>query len=151
MLLLGVFMCVTLAGLQTATPSTATCAVGRLGVGLAYAIVFSALLVKSVFLISLNGGVYLPAPYQALLLLFAVLIQVTMMAAPVKVPVRILFRLTLLLKQLPRRQDRKKIEFEFLINSTGGSRCSVVTELTTKSEDGRCFYPHHPKVHPWSQ
>lgn len=79
-LLLGVFMCVALAGMQAATPSAATCAVARLGVGLAYTIVFSALLVKSVFLISLNGGVYLPAPYQALLLLFAVLIQASVAA-----------------------------------------------------------------------
>lgn len=47
----------------------------RLGAGLAYSLVFSTLLVKCVFLISLNGGVYLPAPYQALLLFFAVLIQ----------------------------------------------------------------------------
>ncbi|CAB3382882.1 Hypothetical predicted protein [Cloeon dipterum] len=76
MLLLGVFMCVLLAALQALTPSFVTCAMTRLGVGLAYAIVFATLLVKSVFLISLNGGVYLPAPYQALLLLFAVLIQV---------------------------------------------------------------------------
>jgi len=76
MLLLGVFMCVLLAALQALSPSYVTCAMTRLGVGLAYAIVFATLLVKSVFLISLNGGVYLPAPYQALLLLFAVLIQV---------------------------------------------------------------------------
>jgi hypothetical protein len=76
MLLLGVFMCVLLSALQALSPSYVTCAMTRLGVGLAYAIVFATLLVKSVFLISLNGGVYLPAPYQALLLLFAVLIQV---------------------------------------------------------------------------
>jgi len=37
--------------------------------------VFGTLLVKCVFLISLNGGVYLPAPYQALLLFFTVAIQ----------------------------------------------------------------------------
>ncbi|KAF4532877.1 hypothetical protein B566_EDAN001480 [Ephemera danica] len=76
LLVLAAISLVTMAGFETATPSAATCAVTRLGVGLAYAIVFASLLVKSVFLISLNGGVYLPAPYQALLLLFAVLIQV---------------------------------------------------------------------------
>jgi hypothetical protein len=37
--------------------------------------VYSTLLVKLVFLVSLNSGVYLPATYQALLLCFAVLIQ----------------------------------------------------------------------------
>ena len=48
----------------------------RLGTGLAYALVYSTLLVKLVFLISLNSGVYLPATYQSLLLCFAILIQV---------------------------------------------------------------------------
>jgi hypothetical protein len=47
----------------------------RLGTGLSYSIVYSTLLVKLVFLVSLNSGVYLPATYQALLLCFAVLIQ----------------------------------------------------------------------------
>jgi hypothetical protein len=46
-----------------------------LGTGLSYSIVYSTLLVKLVFLVSLNSGVYLPATYQALLLCFAVLIQ----------------------------------------------------------------------------
>lgn len=76
MLLLGLFLCSVLGAVLAATPTPATCAVVRFGTGFAYAVVFSALLVKCVFLISLNGGVYLPAPYQALLLLFAVLIQV---------------------------------------------------------------------------
>nr|CAD7569614.1 unnamed protein product [Timema californicum] len=75
-LLFGLFLCSALGGVLAATPTPATCAIVRFGTGLAYAIVFAALLVKCVFLISLNGGVYLPAPYQALLLLFAVLIQV---------------------------------------------------------------------------
>ena len=47
----------------------------RLGTGLAYPLVYSTLLVKLVFLISLNSGVYLPATYQSLLLCFAILIQ----------------------------------------------------------------------------
>ena len=48
----------------------------RLSVSIAPALVFGTLLVKCVFLISLNSGVYLPAHYQALLLFFVVLVQV---------------------------------------------------------------------------
>lgn len=77
MLLLGLFTCVGLSALLTARPSTLSCATIRFGAGVSFAIVFSSLLVKCIFLISLNGGVYLPAPYQGLLLLFAVLIQIT--------------------------------------------------------------------------
>ncbi|KAL9907872.1 uncharacterized protein ACN427_003804 isoform 1-T1 [Glossina fuscipes fuscipes] len=76
MLLLGLFACAGLGALITAQPSLLSCGTVRFGVGVAYALVFAALLVKCVFLISLNGGVYLPAPYLGLLLLFAVLIQV---------------------------------------------------------------------------
>lgn len=76
MLLLGLFACASLSGVLALSPTPSTCATVRFGIGLAYAIVFASLLVKCVFLISLNGGVYLPAPYQGLLLLFAVLIQV---------------------------------------------------------------------------
>jgi len=78
MLLLGLFLCAGLGGMVSLTPNTATCAVLRFGSGLSFALVFSTLLVKTVFLISLNSGVYLPAPYQGLLLLFAVLIQVVL-------------------------------------------------------------------------
>ena len=46
-----------------------------MGSGLSYSVVYSTLLVKLVFLVSLNSGVYLPATYQSLLLCFAVLIQ----------------------------------------------------------------------------
>lgn len=77
MLLLGLFACVGLSALLTARPSTLSCATIRFGTGVSFAIVFASLLVKCIFLISLNGGVYLPAPYQGLLLLFAVLIQIT--------------------------------------------------------------------------
>ncbi|CRL08223.1 CLUMA_CG020912, isoform A [Clunio marinus] len=77
MLLLGLFSCTGLSALLTARPSTLSCATIRFGTGVSFAIVFSSLLVKCIFLISLNGGIYLPAPYQALLLLFAVLIQLT--------------------------------------------------------------------------
>ncbi|RZC38312.1 7tm 3 domain containing protein [Asbolus verrucosus] len=76
MLLLGLFTCAGLGAVYAASPTQLTCAVVRFGTGVAYAVVFASLLVKCVFLISLNGGVYLPAPYQGLLLLFAILIQV---------------------------------------------------------------------------
>lgn len=76
MLLLGLFSCAGLSAVLAASPSNVTCAIARFGTGVAYTIVFASLLVKCVFLISLNGGVYLPAPYQGLLLLFAILIQV---------------------------------------------------------------------------
>lgn len=76
MLLLGLFTGAGLGSVIAMTPTPATCAIIRFSTGVSYAIVFAALLVKSVFLISLNSGVYLPAPYQGLLLLFAVLIQV---------------------------------------------------------------------------
>lgn len=76
MLLLGLFSCAGLAAVLAATPTLLSCATVRFGAGVAFALVFASLLVKCVFLISLNGGVYLPAPYQGLLLLFAVLIQV---------------------------------------------------------------------------
>ncbi|KAL1451206.1 hypothetical protein WDU94_003490 [Cyamophila willieti] len=75
MLLLGLFICAAVSAVILLEPSPLTCAVIRMGTGLGYAIVFSTLLVKCVFLISLNTGVYLPAPYQALLLFFAVTIQ----------------------------------------------------------------------------
>lgn len=76
MLLLGLFACSGLAAILTASPTPLTCGTIRFGAGFAFTLVFASLLVKCVFLISLNGGVYLPAPYQALLLLFAVLIQI---------------------------------------------------------------------------
>lgn len=77
MLLLGLFSCVGLSALLVARPTTLSCATIRFGAGVSFAIVFASLLVKCIFLISLNSGVYLPAPYQGLLLLFAVLIQIT--------------------------------------------------------------------------
>ena len=48
----------------------------RLTTPLAYTVVYSSLLVRLVCLRSLHRGVYLPTPYQALLLLFCVLVQV---------------------------------------------------------------------------
>ncbi|XP_042869801.1 metabotropic glutamate receptor 1-like isoform X2 [Penaeus japonicus] len=76
-LLLGLLMC-SLSGLPIAlTPTPLSCGATRLLVGVSSALVFAALLVKCVFLISLNSGVYLPAHYQGLLLFFIVLVQVS--------------------------------------------------------------------------
>lgn len=75
-LLFGLFTCAATAALFTAAPTAFTCGAVRFGTGVAYVIVFASLLVKCVFLLSLNGGVYLPAAYQGLLLFFAVMIQV---------------------------------------------------------------------------
>ena len=55
--------------------SPTSCVLVRLGLGLSYVLIYSSLLVKLVFLISLNTGVYLPAMYQALLFFFCVLVQ----------------------------------------------------------------------------
>merc|ERR1719500_407799 len=75
MLLAGLAACSGMAVVHTLLPTNVTYAVIRLGTGLAYSLVYSTLLVKLVFLISLNSGVYLPATYQSLLLSFAILIQ----------------------------------------------------------------------------
>lgn len=75
-LLFGLFFSAATAALYAATPNTFTCGAVRFGTGVGYVIVFASLLVKCVFLLSLNGGVYLPAAYQGLLLFFAVMIQV---------------------------------------------------------------------------
>ncbi|XP_043224955.1 protein bride of sevenless-like [Amphibalanus amphitrite] len=79
-LLAGLLLASLTAGAHVFEPSVASCAVIRLGTGLAYSLMFAALLVKCVFLISLNGGVYLPANYQALLLFFVVLTQLAISA-----------------------------------------------------------------------
>ena len=75
MLLLGLLASAAMSVVFTLQPTNMTCALVRLGTGLAYTLVYSTLLVKLVFLISLNSGVYLPATYQSLLLCFAILIQ----------------------------------------------------------------------------
>ncbi|XP_043475006.1 uncharacterized protein LOC122506747 [Leptopilina heterotoma] len=78
-LLLGLFFLAGLSAAASITPNLLSCTAFRL-VGLPAALVFAALLVKCVFLLSLNSGVYLPAPYQALVLIFAVLVQVAINA-----------------------------------------------------------------------
>ncbi|XP_038209870.1 metabotropic glutamate receptor 2 isoform X1 [Zerene cesonia] len=75
-LLFGLFLCAGTAALYVASPTNFTCGAVRFGTGVSYVIVFVTLLVKCVFLLSLNGGVYLPAAYQGLLLFFAIMIQV---------------------------------------------------------------------------
>ncbi|XP_066595594.1 uncharacterized protein [Prorops nasuta] len=74
-LLLGLFLLAGLSAAASLSQNLLSCAAFRL-VGLPAALVYAALLVKCVFLLSLNSGVYLPAPYQALVLVFAVLVQV---------------------------------------------------------------------------
>lgn len=62
-LLLGLFLLAGLSAAASLSQNPLSCAAFRL-VGLPAALVFAALLVKCVFLLSLNSGVYLPAPYQ---------------------------------------------------------------------------------------
>ena len=89
-LLLGLLLCAAMAVIHGLKPSIAVCSVLRIGTGLAYVTVYATLLVKLVFLVSLNSGVYLPATYQSLLLCFAILIQVVigvqwLVSSPAKV------------------------------------------------------------------
>ena len=77
MLLLGLVLCCGSAVVHALKPNVVVCSVARIASGTSYAIVYATLLVKLVFLVSLNGGVYLPATYQSLLLCFAILIQVS--------------------------------------------------------------------------
>ena len=60
----------------SAEETGSTCILVRLGTGVSYVLIYSSLLVKLIFLITLNTGVYLPAMYQALLLFFAIIVQV---------------------------------------------------------------------------
>merc|ERR1719391_1423452 len=75
LLLTGLLACATIAFLYTLAPTHTSCALIRFGSGLSYSIVYSTLLVKLIFLICLNSGIYLTAAYQAVLLFFAILIQ----------------------------------------------------------------------------
>lgn len=68
-LLLGLFLLAGLSAAASLSQNPLSCAAFRL-VGLPAALVFAALLVKCVFLLSLNSGVYLPAPYQVSLITF---------------------------------------------------------------------------------
>jgi len=75
-LLLGLLLCSAVSLVYTLTSTQFTCAILRLGSGLSYATVYSALLVKFVFLTFLRSGIYLPPLYQGFLLFLALLIQV---------------------------------------------------------------------------
>lgn len=83
---------------------------------------FSTLLVKLVFLISLNSGVYLPATYQALLLCFAILIQLVISTK------------TLMIKE--------SIVFIFFVNFTGYWHSMVGIKSSRFSHDfhSTCFF-----------
>jgi len=76
MLLFGLFLSSSLALLFAVYPSAIGCFIGRLGVGVSYSMIFAVLMVKCMFLLSLDVGVYLPATYQGCLLFFTVLVQV---------------------------------------------------------------------------
>jgi len=74
-LLLGLLLGSSLGFPYALDRSRATCIAVRVGTGVSYVLIYSSLLVKLVFLLSLNIGVYLPAMYQALLFFFCVLVQ----------------------------------------------------------------------------
>ncbi|XP_075586855.1 uncharacterized protein LOC124490262 isoform X3 [Dermatophagoides farinae] len=76
MLLLGLFLCSAMGLTFVPKSSWLTCTMIRSGLGISFAIVYAALLVKTVFLLSLHQGVYLSAEYQALLLFFIIATQV---------------------------------------------------------------------------
>lgn len=74
-LLFGLFLASLLGFAFITYPNTITCTVIRMGLGLSYSIILATLLVKCIFLISLNSGVYLPAAYLGLLLFFTIAVQ----------------------------------------------------------------------------
>ena len=74
-LLLSLFISAALGFAFVSNPTKITCALTRSGVGFSYNLIFSALLVKSVFLLSLHTGTYLPISYQSLLLFFIITTQ----------------------------------------------------------------------------
>ncbi|XP_022240045.1 metabotropic glutamate receptor 2-like [Limulus polyphemus] len=76
LLLLGLFFCSITGFAFVPRAHWITCTVIRIGLGLAYTLVFATLLVKLVFLLSLHAGVYLPASYQGFLLFFILIVQV---------------------------------------------------------------------------
>jgi len=75
-LLLGLLLGSCVGFAYAVEPNEFSCAAVRLGTGLSYGLIYTSLLVKQNFLISLNNGVYLPASYQVLLFLFAIITQV---------------------------------------------------------------------------
>ena len=77
-LLLGVLLGSTLGFAFTVEQSDVVCVFVRIGTGLSYAIIYSSIMVKQVFIISLNTSVYLPNLYQFLLFSFSVLVQIVL-------------------------------------------------------------------------
>ena len=77
MLLLGLLLGACVGFAYAVEPNEFSCAAVKLGTGLSYGLIYTSLLVKQIFLISLNSGVYLPASYQAILFLFIIITQVT--------------------------------------------------------------------------
>jgi hypothetical protein len=76
MLLLGLFLSSAMGIAFVPNPTWVSCTIIRAGLGVCYAIIYATLLVKTVFLLSLHTGIYLPASYQALLLFFVIATQV---------------------------------------------------------------------------
>lgn len=76
-LLLGLFLCSLLGLFYVPQPHKLFCSITRAGLGIVYAIVFGALLVKCVFLLKLHGGVYFNASFQGLFLFFVVAVEVS--------------------------------------------------------------------------
>jgi 7 transmembrane sweet-taste receptor of 3 GCPR len=76
MLLLALFLSSALGIAFAPAPTWWSCTIIRAGLGICFCLIIGTLLVKTVFLISLHSGTYLPAEYQALLLFFIVLTQV---------------------------------------------------------------------------
>ena len=75
-LLLGLLLGSALGFAYSLEPSPASCVAIRLGTGLVYVLIYSSIMIKQVFLISLNTGVYLPVMYQILLFFFCILVQI---------------------------------------------------------------------------
>ncbi len=75
MLLLGLFLSSAIGIAFVPNPSWVSCTIIRAGIGVCYCLIFATLLVKTVFLLSLHTGIYLPASYQALLLFFVIATQ----------------------------------------------------------------------------
>lgn len=75
-LLFGLFICSVLGFVFTLKTNLITCILTRTGLGIGYSLVFGTLLVKTIFLLGLHDGTYLPALYQVTLLLFIFATQV---------------------------------------------------------------------------
>ena len=75
-LLLGLLLGSALGFAFAVEQSDFICVAIRMGTGISYVVIYASLMVKQVFLISLNTSVYLPVMYQILLFSFCVLVQI---------------------------------------------------------------------------